>query len=72
MIHEIKIGYSEEKGIIITGIKCPYEEKLEAVKTTRNKLYEALPTGDVDAFDLIKVINNHIAELDMILEVTDA
>ena len=42
--------------------------KLEAVKTTRNNLYEALPVGGFDAFDLIKIIKTHIAELDGVLD----
>ena len=50
------------------GKEVELAQKLEAIKTTRNKLYEALPTGNVDAFDLIKAINSHITELDKILE----
>lgn len=37
------------------------------VKAARDKLYEDLPTGDVDAFALIKVVQTHIAKLDEIL-----
>ena len=44
------------------------EQKLEAVKTARDKLYEDLPAGDVDAFTLLKIIQAHIAELDRIRE----
>ena len=40
----------------------------QQIKTARNKLYEDLPTGDVDAFALIKVMQTHIAKLDEILE----
>ena len=47
-------------------------EKLGVVQSSidnvRDALYDALPTGDIDAFELIKVINAHIAKLDMILE----
>ena len=39
-----------------------------SIDTVRNALYDALPKGEVDAFELIKVINNHISKLDMILE----
>ena len=38
------------------------------VKTARDKLYEDLPTGDIDSFALLKVIKTHIAKLDEILE----
>lgn len=43
-------------------------ELLEA----RNKLYEALPTGKVDAFELIQVINIHLKRLDNIIDKIDA
>lgn len=41
---------------------------VEAVLTARNELYDALPSGETDAFTLIKVIQAHIAKLDEILE----
>jgi len=44
------------------------EKRLQAVRTTRNNLYEALPVGGFDAFDLIKVIKTHITELDGVLD----
>ena len=33
----------------------------------RNELYNQLPTGEVNAFDLIKIINNHIKKLDELI-----
>jgi len=33
----------------------------------RNELYENLPSGDVDGFELIKVIKKHIKNLDNII-----
>jgi len=39
----------------------------QQIKTARDKLYEDLPTGDVDAFALVKVVQTHIAKLDEIL-----
>lgn len=36
----------------------------EKVEKLRNKLYNELPTGEVNAFDLLKIIKNHISELD--------
>lgn len=40
---------------------------VEAVLTARDELYDALPSGEVDAFTLTKVIQTHIAKLDEIL-----
>jgi len=41
-----------------------YEEKFERLTEIRNELYDSLPTGKIDAFDLIKSIDNHINKLD--------
>lgn len=43
------------------------KELLEA----RNKLYEALPTGKVDAFELTQAINIHLKRLDNIIDTLD-
>lgn len=45
--------------------------QLEAIKTARNTLYDVLPSGEIDAFDLVKVIKKHIDELDAALEGSD-
>lgn len=34
----------------------------------RDELYDAIPTGEVNAFDLIKVIKQHIGKLDKVIE----
>jgi len=39
---------------------------LDELTLCRDQLYEAIPTGEVDAFALIKVIQQHIANLDLI------
>jgi len=55
--------------VLIDGLrssdKPPLDE--EKVRTARNNLYEALPSGDIDAFALIKIIKTHITEIDEIL-----
>ena len=35
------------------------EQKLEAIRILNEALYEALPTGTIDAFELIKLIGSH-------------
>ena len=40
-------------------------KKLEQV---RNELYNKLPSGEIDSFELIKIIKSHIDELDKIIE----
>ncbi len=44
------------------------EAKITQLEAARDKLYEALPTGEMDAFALIKIIKTHIEDLDKILE----
>lgn len=44
------------------------ETKITQLETARNELYDALPSGEVDAFTLTKVIQTHIAKLDEILK----
>jgi hypothetical protein len=41
---------------------------LEELSKTRDQLFEALPTGKIDAFDLIKKVKIHIESLDTILD----
>jgi hypothetical protein len=40
----------------------------EEISRIRDQLYDALPTGDVDAFSLIMLINGHVEELDKLAE----
>jgi len=40
----------------------------QRIERLRNELYEQLPTGEVNAFDLIKTINNHINKLDELIK----
>ena len=40
----------------------------EKLLQARNKLYEALPTDKVDAFELIQAINIHLKRLDNIID----
>jgi len=42
-------------------------EKLEAIKVLNTALYEALPSGDVDAFELIKLIGSHYEQVAEVL-----
>jgi len=39
---------------------------IEEIIIIRNELYDDLPTANVDAFELIKLIKSHIAKLDNI------
>jgi hypothetical protein len=52
------------------GAKWQQEQdnnKLSELAKFRNELYEQLPTGKVNAFDLIKIINNHINRIDELI-----
>ena len=46
----------------------PLDER--PLQAARDKLYDALPPGEVDAFTLMKIIQTHIKDLDKILEVS--
>ena len=55
-----------QKRIIKYGeamIKCQ-QQKIEKL---RDELYNQLPSGKVDAFDLIRIINDHIEKLDELI-----
>ena len=41
---------------------------MEELSKLRDDLYEALPSGELDAFELIKLIKNHITKLDELIE----
>lgn len=36
----------------------------ELIRALRDELYEKLPTGDIDAFELLKVVKRHINQID--------
>lgn len=42
------------------------EDFRQKVIELRNELYDSLPTGEVDAFELLTVVKNHIKEIDKI------
>ena len=41
---------------------------MEELSKLRDDLYEALPSGELDAFELIKIIKSHITKLDELIE----
>ena len=41
---------------------------MEELSKLRDDLYESIPNGKMDTFDLIRVINNHLMELDELIE----
>ncbi len=59
---------------VIAGLRSKNKElkdQIKAVSAARDKLYDDLPTGDIDAFDLLKVVKSHITDLDAILGVEE-
>jgi hypothetical protein len=48
----------------IEGAKYQAERTYSSLSELRNELYDKLPTGDVDAFELLMVIKNHLQKLD--------
>ena len=51
-----------------SGIKETKGTILCKILKVRDELYDSLPRGEVDAFNLIKLINQHICELDKIID----
>ena len=43
-------------------------ENKQKIEIIRDELYNNLHSGDIDAFELIKIITNHIRELDTIID----
>jgi len=43
----------------------------ESLTKLRNKLYDSLPSGTIDSFTLINLIQNHISKLDNLIESLD-
>ena len=56
---KIEVYDSFEEGFI-DGAKWQQEQ----VSKLRDELYNQLPTGEINAFDLLEIINNHIKKLD--------
>ena len=48
----------------IDGAKWQAERMYSYIDELRNDLYDKLPIGDVDAFEILKVVKNHLQKLD--------
>ena len=44
------------------------EFKVAGLLELRNNLYDNLPVGEVNSFDLLKIIRNHLDRLDKIID----
>ena len=41
---------------------------IDELEILRTRLYNSLPSGEINCFELIKLLKNHIYELDVILK----
>lgn len=48
----------------IEGANWQAKRMYSDLSELRNDLYDKLPIGDVDAFEILKVIKNHLQKLD--------
>jgi len=48
----------------IAGANYQAERMYSSLSKARNELYDKLPTGDIDAFELLKLIKIHLQKLD--------
>jgi|694.fasta_scaffold87097_9 hypothetical protein len=58
----LKQPYNEDA--FVEGAKWMAERMYNSLSELRNELYDKLPTGDVDAFELLKLIKIHLQKLD--------
>ena len=65
--HYERLFKKANKFDFVNGFYAGCLKKEEDVMKLRNKLYAQLPTGEVDAFELLKIIKNHIEELDELI-----
>jgi len=49
---------------LIEGAKWQAERMYSSLSKARNELYDKLPTGDINAFELLKLIKIHLQKLD--------
>ena len=56
--------YSRLPDLINKIIKIKDKEREEVIEGIRNDLYDLLPTGDLNAFDIIKTFTDYIKGLD--------
>ena len=66
MKHDISIEYEDSQGLIITGLKCPYEDAVRALKEEYEK--SIAPSSQPYMVVMRKIVH----DLGKILEVTDA
>jgi hypothetical protein len=65
--HSEQFDYAEDscpEEAFILGAKWQAERMYSDLSELRNDLYDKLPIGDVDAFEILKVIKNHLQKLD--------
>ena len=54
-------------GGFIEGFQQGYKLAQQRIQNLRDELYNDLPIGEVNSFELIKLINNHIKKLDELI-----
>lgn len=47
---------------------CDKESVIQELLSIRNDLYNKLPVGDIDSFELIKIIKIHIERIDKLIK----
>ena len=57
-------SFNQLQNIFTEGAKWQAERMYSYIDELRNDLYDKLPIGDVDAFEILKVIKNHLQKLD--------
>ena len=48
----------------VFGAKWQKERMYSSLSELRNELYDTLPTGNLDAFELLTLIKNHLQKID--------
>jgi hypothetical protein len=63
-IEQMEAGNSAYILGFIEGAKWKSERMYSSLSELRNELYDTLPTGNLDAFELLTLIKNHLQKID--------
>ena len=65
---QLSLGkYQDQESAIRHSILAGAKWQQQQIQSLRDELYDELPIGEVNSFELIKLINNHIKKLDELI-----
>ena len=65
---QLSLGkYQDQESAIRHSILAGAKWQQQQIQSLRDELYDELPIGEVNSFELIKLINNYIKKLDELI-----